>query len=67
MLAIADEVGLRTYVEATPAGYPVYEKLGFRPVDVIEFDIVALTGSKWYGNEVDKLTVMIREPQPRRS
>ncbi|KAI1814449.1 hypothetical protein GGS20DRAFT_413331 [Poronia punctata] len=61
MLAIADREGLRTYLEATPAGYPVYEKLGFRTVEVIEFDLAAMTGGKQ--KRVDSLTIMIREPQ----
>ncbi|GAW17148.1 hypothetical protein ANO14919_065980 [Xylariales sp. No.14919] len=62
MLAIADAAGLRSYLEATPGGRPVYEKLGFRTVEVKEFDLEALTHGKMKGTY--KLSIMIREPQP---
>ncbi|KAI1425641.1 acyl-CoA N-acyltransferase [Xylaria sp. FL1777] len=61
MLAIADAVGLRTYLEATPGGRPIYEKLGFRTVEVKEFDLDVLTGGKM--KDCYKLSIMIREPQ----
>ncbi|KAJ3552330.1 hypothetical protein NPX13_g11140 [Xylaria arbuscula] len=61
MLAIADAAGLRCYLEATPGGRPVYEKLGFRVVEVKEFDLDALTSGKMNG--CYKLSIMIREPQ----
>ncbi|KAI1271244.1 hypothetical protein F5Y07DRAFT_25863 [Xylaria sp. FL0933] len=61
MLAIADAAGLRSYLEATPAGRPIYEKLGFRTVEVKEFDLDALTGGKMKG--FYKLSIMIRETQ----
>ncbi|KAI3322321.1 hypothetical protein HD806DRAFT_122043 [Xylariaceae sp. AK1471] len=61
MLAIADAAGLRSYLEATPAGRPIYEKLGYRTVEVKEFDLTALTGGK--SNGIFKLSIMIREPQ----
>ncbi|KAJ8107127.1 hypothetical protein ONZ43_g6833 [Nemania bipapillata] len=62
MLAIADAAGLRSYLEATPAGRPVYEKLGFRVVEVQKFDPDAFTGGKVKG--LTTLSIMIREPQP---
>ncbi|KAI1486607.1 acyl-CoA N-acyltransferase [Biscogniauxia mediterranea] len=59
MLAIADAAGLRTYLEATPTGRPVYEKLGFRTLDEIEFDLS--TRIEGYGAQY-KLSIMVREP-----
>ncbi|KAI0514597.1 acyl-CoA N-acyltransferase [Xylaria bambusicola] len=61
MLAVADTAGLQCYLEATPGGRPVYEKLGFRTVEVKEFDIGALTSGRMKG--LYKLSIMIREPQ----
>ncbi|KAI0402256.1 hypothetical protein F4802DRAFT_382765 [Xylaria palmicola] len=62
MLAIADAAGLRSYVEATPAGQVLYERLGYRAVEVKELDATAFTGGRVKG--VTKLSIMIREPQP---
>ncbi|KAI1820426.1 hypothetical protein F4861DRAFT_61688 [Xylaria intraflava] len=61
MLAIADAAGLRSYVEATPSGRPLYEKLGFRTVDVNDVDVTALTKGKIEG--IISIAFMIREPQ----
>ncbi|KAI0207035.1 hypothetical protein F4808DRAFT_19304 [Astrocystis sublimbata] len=61
VLAIADAVGLRTYVEATPAGRPLYEKLGFREVENIALNAAAATAGRVKGTSV--LSIMIREPQ----
>lgn len=60
MLAIADTHGLKTYLEATPGGRPVYEKLGFREVDELTFDLKKLTGKF---EDVYKLSIMVREPK----
>lgn len=62
MLALADAANLRSYVEATPAGRPVYEKLGFREVEAVRFDPDALTGGRVKGGLT--LSIMIREPRP---
>ncbi|KAI1194667.1 hypothetical protein F5X97DRAFT_310315 [Nemania serpens] len=62
MLAIADASGLQSYLEATPAGRPVYEKLGFKTVEVKEFNGEVLTGGRVKGDT--NLYIMIREPQP---
>lgn len=59
MLQIADAEGVRTYLEATPAGKPIYEKLGFREVDTLEFDLDELTEDR---HGVYRLCIMIREP-----
>ncbi|KAK6951025.1 hypothetical protein Daesc_007554 [Daldinia eschscholtzii] len=61
MLAIADAHGLKSYLEATPNGKGVYEKLGFREVDRLTFDLKELTGED-YG-DIYQITIMIREPR----
>ncbi|KAI1085210.1 acyl-CoA N-acyltransferase [Whalleya microplaca] len=60
MLALADARGLRVYLEATPGGKPVYEKLGFQVVDELRFDLDKLTTD--FEGEY-KLSIMIREPK----
>ncbi|KAF3004474.1 hypothetical protein E8E14_005430 [Neopestalotiopsis sp. 37M] len=63
MLELADSHGITAYLEATPAGKPVYEKLGFRQVDSLEFNLEELTKGNldgWY-----RLSIMTRAPQPR--
>ncbi|GAP85894.1 putative gnat family protein [Rosellinia necatrix] len=62
MLAIADAAGLRSYLEATPAGRPLYEKLGFRAVETHLFDPAPITGGRVQGGSA--ITIMIRDPQP---
>ncbi|KAI0448979.1 hypothetical protein F5B21DRAFT_76831 [Xylaria acuta] len=63
MLAIADVVGLRSYLEATPAGRHLYEKLGFQVVETKVLDATAATGGRVKG--LSTISIMIREPQPR--
>ena len=53
----------RTYLEATPTGRPVYEKWGFRVVDVLEFNLDELTPDQ---HGLYKVSIMIREPTPKR-
>ncbi|KAH7386770.1 acyl-CoA N-acyltransferase [Phaeosphaeria sp. MPI-PUGE-AT-0046c] len=53
----ADELGLRTYLEASPKGHPVYERHGFRDVEVFDFDLAPFGGPGIY-----KEPLMIREP-----
>lgn len=62
MLAIADAEGLQTYLEATASGKPVYEKLGFRQVDALRFDLAQLLpgGAR---DDVVEISIMIREPK----
>jgi hypothetical protein len=60
MLAIADAQGCQAYLEATPTGKPIYEALGFRQVDTLDFDL----GAMGKGREgVYSLSIMIREPK----
>ncbi|KAI1431195.1 acyl-CoA N-acyltransferase [Xylaria sp. CBS 124048] len=61
MLAIADSVGLRCYLEASAIGRPLYEKLGFRTVEVQPLDVAALTNGKMEGSTL--ISIMIREPR----
>lgn len=56
-LELADREGRRCYIEATPAGWPVYLKLGFRDVGIVEVDL------KRYGMDlVGNNRCMVREP-----
>ena len=38
-LADADKAGAQVYIEASPAGLPVYLKYGWKPVDEIQIDM----------------------------
>ncbi|KAI1372882.1 hypothetical protein F4677DRAFT_431056 [Hypoxylon crocopeplum] len=60
MLALADTHGLKVYLEATPNGKPVYEKLGFQEVDWLAFDLKKLTGRL---EGMYRLSIMVREPK----
>ncbi|RYP11847.1 hypothetical protein DL765_007564 [Monosporascus sp. GIB2] len=62
MLEIADAEGLRTTLEATPTGKPLYEKLGFRKVDVLKFDLSQLTKDT---DGIYEIAIMIREPKAK--
>lgn len=55
MLAISDAEGLQVYLEGTPTGKPIYEALGFREVDTLDFDLGELG--------TYTLSIMIREPK----
>jgi hypothetical protein len=61
MLDIADREGRKVYLEATPGGKPVYEKLHFRKVDTLDFDLSVLAKDH---EGVYQITIMIRDPQP---
>ncbi|KAI0881644.1 acyl-CoA N-acyltransferase [Annulohypoxylon maeteangense] len=61
MLALADTRGLKAYLEATPDGKPIYEKLGFREIDQLNFDLEKLTGTF---EGIYKISIMVREPKP---
>ncbi|KAI0110109.1 hypothetical protein F4814DRAFT_425822 [Daldinia grandis] len=58
VLALADKEGIPAYLEALPLAVPLYQRLGFQPVDQLEYDL-AKAGRQ--GKAV--LTIMVREPR----
>jgi hypothetical protein len=56
---LADEKNLPTYLEATPAGYPVYKKQGFADIDTFIFEFKPFTGR----DGSVKFTNMTRPPK----
>jgi GNAT superfamily N-acetyltransferase len=56
---LADAEGRKVYVESTMAGHPVYERFGFRDIDLLRVDL-----SKWGGEKPGLNTIMLRDPQP---
>ncbi|KAI8960710.1 hypothetical protein F5Y11DRAFT_367210 [Daldinia sp. FL1419] len=58
ILALADQERIPAYLEALPLAVPLYQRLGFLPVDKLEYD---LTKAGMQGKAV--LTIMLREPQ----
>lgn len=54
----ADAVRSRIYLEASPEGYPLYSKFGFRVLEEACLDYASLGGA---GSQ--RFLVMIREPQ----
>ena len=58
-MAKADEWQTRIYLEATPAGYPVYIKHGWRVVEEIRLDF-----SQHGGVGSEPFLVMMRDPLP---
>lgn len=62
MLELADAQGLKAYLEATAAGRPLYEKLGFKQVDTLVFeDSKPALGL----DKPVEVYIMIREPKPK--
>jgi GNAT superfamily N-acetyltransferase len=53
----ADELGLPAYLESSPKGHRVYQRYGFRDVEVVDFD-----ASLYGGSGIYKEPLMIREP-----
>ncbi|KAJ1562985.1 hypothetical protein HK405_004774 [Cladochytrium tenue] len=41
---LADGLGLPTFLEATAAGYPLYLRYGYEPVDVLDFNVTERWG-----------------------
>jgi len=58
----ADQEGRKTYIEATPSGHPVYRKLGFEDVDIIQVDL-----RNYGGDRIGTNVCMLREPQSAKS
>jgi GNAT superfamily N-acetyltransferase len=54
---IADELGLPTYLEASPKGYRVYQRHGFKDLEVFDLDLAKYGGTGTY-----KEPIMLREP-----
>lgn len=58
---IADDMGLRCYVDASVVGYPVYKKRGFgEDVGVLDLDLGKYEGGEGYG--VQRWVALMREP-----
>ena len=55
--ALAESLGLSAYLEASPAGYHLYRKLGFRQVDV-----GVVKADEWDGDHDRKLIAMVKDP-----
>ena len=51
----ADRLGLDSYLEASPEGKPLYEKKGFREVELLVTDF-----SKWSGPKEHPTALMMR-------
>ena len=58
VLQRADKEGKVAYIEATDAGYPLYLRLGWKQIDVIELDL-----SKYGGKGTASNRIMLREAQ----
>ncbi|KAJ6086292.1 hypothetical protein N7486_010573 [Penicillium sp. IBT 16267x] len=59
-IALADSLQTRIYLEATPEGYPIYLKYGWKRLDEVELDLEKL-GSQ--GKE--SFILMMRDPVPQ--
>jgi GNAT superfamily N-acetyltransferase len=53
----ADELGLPAYLESSPKGHRVYERYGFKDLEVFYFDVAPYGGTGVYEEPL-----MIREP-----
>ncbi len=54
----ADRAGAQTYIEASPAGLPVYLKYGWKSVDGLMIDT-----QPYGGHGVEHVPFMMREPR----
>ena len=57
VLDLADGEGRKVYIEATDAGWPVYHKVAFRDVDIVQVNMMKYGGEGWGRNRC-----MMREP-----
>ncbi len=57
VLDMADEEKRKVYIEATPAGHPVYLKLGFKDLDMVSVDL-----SRWGGKQIGINRILMRDP-----
>jgi len=57
-MALADADGAKTYLEASPAGFPLYRRLGWTQIDQIVTDL-----GQYGGSGIRTSVCMIREPQ----
>ncbi len=55
---VGDKYGLPCYLEATPAGYHLYRKLGFEDVEPMDMDL-----GKFGGEGIHHYVCMIRPPR----
>ena len=60
VLKMADAEGKKTYIEASAAGKPLYEKFGWKRIDDLDVDLSAAKGFENYG--IHRTVLMIREP-----
>jgi predicted N-acetyltransferase YhbS len=55
----ADKQQRRIYLEATTPGFPLYAKMGWKPLEEAEIDY-----ARWGGEGKQVLTLMARDPLP---
>lgn len=61
-MEIADELGLAVHLEASPAGFGLYRKLGFRQVEV-----GVIKAEDWDGDHDREYIAMVRETKASKS
>jgi ribosomal protein S18 acetylase RimI-like enzyme len=61
VIKLADQEGRKIYIEATSDGRPLYQKYGFRDIDLITMDL-----RRWGGEGPEYIWVMMREPKAKR-
>ena len=49
---MADERGKLAYIEATEAGFQVYQKFGFKQIDIVEVDLSTFGGKGFASNRI---------------